>query len=124
MGRGQPSRINICVMLYVPVGFSVAGANKDEFRRLRSCELSATSCAHYTGRYAVVSVDLGSMWNQPNHPEVLPMSTANPIADVSLQPVLPAAVSLSVPLASRVPAQTRRPALSLVSVRGVYLRPR
>lgn len=45
------------------------------------------------------------MRNQPNHPEVLPVSTANPIADVSLQPVIPAAISLSVPLASRL-AQT------------------
>lgn len=32
----------------------------------------------------VVSADLGSTWNQPNHPEVLPMSAVNPIADVSL----------------------------------------
>lgn len=77
----------IYLILYVSNGFSAAGANK-----LSSPieSLLVANCSRRRGAYSmqrdivVVSADLGSTWNQPNHPEVLPMSAVNPIADVSL----------------------------------------
>lgn len=72
----------------------------------------------------VVRADLGSTWNQPNHPEVLPMSAVNPIADVSLWPILSGRPFLcSYPLlvsAARVCSQCLFAAALADSNRGYY----
>lgn len=76
------------------------------------------------GDIAVVSGDLGSTWNQPNHPEVLPMSAVNPIADVSFWPILSGWLFLcsfpSLVSAARVCSQCLFAAALADSNRGYY----